>query len=108
MTVMDVAQAMDHEQQLYALGVANRIRSHRARFKKQLKTGERSLQDVLDQILQPGPLMESMKVRELLIAVPMMGPTKADKILRKCNMTPAKRLSGLTGRQRIQLVQELA
>lgn len=99
MTVMD-APERTVEQRTHALELANRIRSYRAQYKKDLKDGTRTVGDARQEILTPGPLMESMKVREFLMALPKFGAVKSREVMRRCEISSAKTLVGMTGRQR--------
>ena len=40
-----------------------------------------------------------MKVRVLLLALPGIGPTKADRVLNSCRIPHSKIVAGLSGRQ---------
>lgn len=93
------------EQRMDALGRANAIRSHRARVKREIKAGERS---VVDELLDVGELMETMKVYDLLLAVPKFGRVKVNTILSRNQISPSKTIGGLSKRQRRVLVLALA
>ena len=87
-------------QRMKALDAANEIRTYRAELKRKIKAGRVSAADVL---LEPGPLLETMHVFDLLLAVPRQGRVKTNKILRQANISPSKTLGGMTQRQRSEL-----
>ena len=110
MSVMDLpvttaAPTRSIEQRRAALRSANRIRTHRAELKKQLKAGQRHVVQVL---LEPEVDVETMKVLDLLLAVPKVGRVKAQKVLVRARISPSKTIGGLSQRQRGELVQLLA
>lgn len=92
------------EQRREALRKGNRIRGWRAELKRQIAAGEASLPEL---ILNPPADLETAKVRELLMAVPKVGPVKADAMLRSVRTIATKTFGGLTPRQREELVAEL-
>jgi hypothetical protein len=46
-------------------------------------------------------------VRNLLLAVPKIGPVKASRLLTQCGIAHSKTLGGLTERQRRELINIL-
>jgi hypothetical protein len=91
-------------QRLDALERANRVRTERAKLKKDLKGGRASIHALL---LQPPPCVESAKVIDMLLAVPKYGRVKAGKVLQQCRISPSKTIGGLSERQRAELVSLL-
>lgn len=89
-----LAQRMD------ALQKANDIRTSRAQLKRDLKGGRVSIRAAL---LNPPEWTETMKVFDLLLAVPKLGRVKVNKILAQCRIAPSKTIGGLSGRQRSEL-----
>jgi hypothetical protein len=87
-----------------ALGRANDIRVERAEFKRDLKAGRKKVHDYL---LDPPEWLETMKVFDLLLAMPKYGRVKSNKILVQCRMSPSKTLGGMSQRQRAELVSML-
>jgi hypothetical protein len=45
-------------------------------------------------------------VADLLLALPMYGPVKVNKLLSRCRIAPAKTIGGLSPRQRAALLAE--
>jgi hypothetical protein len=60
-----------HSQRLEALELANRIRTHRSHLKRELKARRLHVRDVLDD-----PLLATMKVADLLMAIPGYGKVR--------------------------------
>ena len=80
---------------------ANRIRTSRAALKKQLKARE---VPALDLILEPPDFIETMKVQDLLLAIPKYGKVKTGKTLQLSRISPTKTVGGMSPRQRTELV----
>ena len=91
-------------QRMEALGKANEIRTRRAQLKRDLKSGRKSIHQLL---LDPPHWIETAKVLDMLLAVPKYGRVKANKILTQCRISPSKTIGGLSERQRAELVQQL-
>lgn len=88
-------------QRMDALARANRIRSERARLKRELKAGRLSIHTLL---LDPPEYLETAKVFDMMLAVPKYGRVKVNKILSTCRISPSKTIGGLSERQRSELV----
>lgn len=80
---------------------ANRVRTSRAALKKQLKARE---VPALDLILEPPDYIETMKVQDLLLAIPKYGKVKTGKTLQQSRISPSKTVGGMSPRQRVELV----
>jgi hypothetical protein len=92
-------------QWLPALGLANEIRRGRARLKRELAAGTLSIVEVL---ADPPVHAETAKVRQLLIALPHVGPLKANRLLLHCRIADGTTVAGLSDRQRAALIEELS
>lgn len=92
------------EQRMSALESANVIRSKRARFKRDLKAGHKKAHDYL---LEPPQWLETMKIIDLLLAVPKYGRVKANKMLQVSRISPSKTIGGMSHRQRLEIVSLL-
>lgn len=88
-------------QRMDALARANRIRTERARLKRELKAGRISIHALLR---EPPEYVETAKVFDMLLAVPKYGRVKVNKILATCRISPSKTIGGLSERQRSELV----
>jgi hypothetical protein len=82
------------QQRMDALANANVIRVRRARLKRDLKARRASVCDVL---ADPPAWVETMKVFDLLLAVPKIGRTKANKTLQGCVISPSKSSAACAG-----------
>jgi hypothetical protein len=91
-------------QRMDALARANRIRTERARLKRDLKAGRLSIHSLL---LEPPEYVETAKVFDMMLAVPKYGRVKVNKILAHCRIAPSKTIGGLSERQRSELVSLL-
>lgn len=92
-----------HEQRLQALERANEVRAWRAGLKEQIKAERVDpvavlLADPLDERLA------SMRIFDLLLAVPKLGRVKVDRALKRLGISPSKTVAGLSRRQRGEIV----
>jgi hypothetical protein len=83
-----------------ALQRANEIRTRRAQLKRDVKAGRA---DALAVLADPPEWAGTMKVVDLMLAVPSVGRVKVNKALRRCAVSPSKSLGGLSTRQRAEL-----
>lgn len=92
------------EQRLVALERANEIRYARAALKRALRDGDiRGWEVVAD----THPDYLTMRVYDLLVALPKFGQVKARKLLVQLRISHVKTLGGLSDRQRCELVDAL-
>jgi hypothetical protein len=89
------------KQRREALEKANDVRSKRARLKERMKARKES---PLDLLLEPPQYLETMKVEDLLLAVPKYGKVKSHKVLQQSRISPTKTVGGMSSRQRTELV----
>lgn len=92
------------DQRLAALARANHIRFYRADYKRALKTGDA---DVILALADPPDELASMKVLNLLCALPKWGPRRARQTLGGLRISDSKTVGGLSSRQRSVLIAEL-
>jgi hypothetical protein len=83
-----------------ALEHANAIRVYRAGLKRDVFAARVDADDLLTRQL---PSLETMKVIELIMAVPAMGRVKATKVFQRLGISYSKTIGGLSARQRTQL-----
>ena len=76
----------------------------RAALKAQLKRGELS---IVTLIADPPQYVASARIAELLRALPTYGPIKVERLLKRCEVSPRKTISGLNERQRRDLIEAL-
>ena len=79
-------------------------RRQRAMLKNELKSGKVSLLQVLE---TDDPIVIRMKILDLLMSLPAFGETKARNLMDKCGISDARRIGGLGGQQKKQLLKEL-
>ncbi|CAN5721749.1 integration host factor, actinobacterial type [soil metagenome] len=87
-----------------ALEEANRIRFARAEAKRDLKSGQL---DVYDLLMDPSEELKGAKVEEMLLSMRGMGRIKVMRLLREAGISNAKTLVGLTHGQRDRLIRVL-
>jgi hypothetical protein len=92
------------EQRLRALARANEVRFARAQLKRGLAAGTIELAQVLS---APPASTQTAKLRELLLAVPKIGPARAHRALAHCRIAETKTIAGLSDRQRAELIEFL-
>lgn len=90
-------------QRLAALEKGNEVRVYRKELKQSWGAGQprRSAADVL---AAPVWQEESWKVFGVLLGMPKVGRVKANKVLQRCRISPAKTVGGLSERQRGELL----
>jgi hypothetical protein len=103
-TKHSVAPERSLNQRMDALARANRIRTERARLKRELKAGRLSIHALL---LDPPECVETAKVADVMLAVPKYGRVKVNKILVHCRIAPSRTIGGLSERQRSELTSLL-
>lgn len=95
-----------------ALARANAVRSARADLKVRLgaeRTTDRAvavLAEDTDGIIDPDHVA-TMRVRDLLMAIPGMGRRRVDRLMVALYISPSKTIGGLTDRQRGELIEQL-
>jgi hypothetical protein len=94
-----VAPERSLEQRFAALKRANHIRSARAVLKRELGAGSITMASLMD-----ADDCATMKVIDALLAMPKVGRIKAHRALTMARISPSKTLSGLTVRQRRELL----
>lgn len=102
--ILDEAPPRTYAQRMDALNEANRIRRYRAQLKRDVAAGRVRVTGVLDWQID----VASMKVWDLLLALPKVGRVKVDKTLRQLRISPTKTVAGMSPRQRFALLVWLA
>ena len=87
-----------------ALEEANRVRFARAQTKRDLKSGDLRIYDLL---MDPSEEQKGAKVEEMLLAVQGMGRIKVTRVMREARVSRSKTLVGLTHGQRDRLIRAL-
>lgn len=83
---------------------ARRVRSE---VRTALKSRSTSLREVMDRA-STDDAIGRMKVVDVLEALPAIGPTKADRIMKRLGIAMSRRLRGLGEHQRERLLAEFA
>lgn len=86
----------DLVQRRAALQKGTDVRVKRAALKLDLKTGRASIIRLLE---RPPGYIETMKLFDLILAVPTYGKSKTYKLLADCRIPSLKTVGGLTERQ---------
>lgn len=94
------------EQRKQALQKAAEARRKRAELKGELKSGKRTLKDVLS--IQGNDTVGKMKVSTVLESLPGVGKVRARKIMEKLDISATRRIRGLGAKQRASLLDEFA
>lgn len=97
------AFARSYEQRIAALHRANEIRSRRKDFKRQLKHDGNARTEVLAAIVEVPDWAGTMRVFDLLLALPGFGRVRTNRVLKRARVSPSKTLDGLSDRQRGEL-----
>jgi hypothetical protein len=92
------------EQRRQALEKAAEARKKRAALKGELKSGTRSLADVL--ATTNDDTVGKMKVSAVLESLPGVGKVRATKIMEKLDISASRRVRGLGAKQREALLAE--
>ena len=91
-------------QRLRALEQANRVRSGRARLKREIATGAVTAAEVIERCPHEA---ETMAIGELLRSQPRWGPARCSRLLLSTGISDGRPLAALTERQRRDLVARL-
>jgi hypothetical protein len=92
------------EPQLVALAKANQVRCERAQLKRELAAGRVEIEVVIS---DPPAFAQRAILRDLLLALPKVGPTRADRALTRCQISANKTVDALSDRQRVALIELL-
>lgn len=95
MTVPD----LDPEQRRAARAKALQARRVRAELKQMLKTGEVTLEQVLERA-EGAPVVGRMRVADLIGAMPSYGRVRTERLMEELGIADNRRVQGLGRRQR--------
>jgi hypothetical protein len=90
------------EQRTQALAKAAEARKKRAELKGELKSGKRTLGDVLMRSTED--TVGKMKVSAVLESLPGVGKVRAQKLMDELDISASRRVRGLGAKQRAQLL----
>ncbi len=91
------------EQRQQALQKAGIARKKRAELKAELKSGKKTLKDVLAR--SDDDIVGKMKVSSVLESLPGVGKVRATKLMEELDISASRRVRGLGARQREQLLE---
>lgn len=94
------------EQRKQALKKAATTRKHRAQFKQRIHDGHYTPTQAL-QHARTTESLKNMRVRDLILAIPHMGPIRTHELMTKAGVSERKHVQGLQDRQRAQLIELL-
>ena len=97
---------LNEEQRRQALVKAAEARRKRAELKGELKSGKRSLKDVLES--SGNDTVGKMKVSTVLESLPGVGKVKARKIMEQLDISATRRVRGLGAKQKGALLSEFS
>jgi len=97
---------LTEEQRKQALAKAAEARRKRAELKGELKSGKRTLRDVLSR--QGDDTVGKMKVSTVLESLPGVGKVRAAKLMEKLDISASRRIRGLGAKQRESLLGEFS
>ena len=97
---------LNEEQRRQALEKPAEARRKRAEVKGELKSGKRTLSDILND--QGSDTVGKMKVSTVLESLPGVGKVRARKLMEKLDISASRRVRGLGAKQRSALLDEFA
>lgn len=95
---------MSDQDRRKALDLSKQSRQLRAKYKSLINSGEVSFIDFLA-IADSNPILERMRVSELLESVPGYGKIRVETLMRKLSISPTRRIKGLGKKQRFALLE---
>ena len=98
---------LSDEQRQQARNAATQARRRRAEIKQALRSGERSLADVLA-LAEQDDVVAHTKVIDVLKALPRVGAVRAAKVMERLDIATNRRLRGLGKHQTAALVAEFS
>ena len=94
---------LSDKQRKDALDKAAKMRKERALLRSKIKSGEVSIEEVLEK--SDDPIVARMKVSMLIESLPGYGKAKAAKLMDELNISSSRRVKGLGSRQREELLE---
>ena len=98
---------LSDEQRQQARNAATEARRRRAEVKQQLRSGERSLAEVLE-LAEQDDVVAHTKVSDVLKALPRVGAVRAGKVMERLDIAANRRLRGLGRHQTAALIAEFS
>lgn len=98
---------LTQEDRAAAAAAALVARRRRAEVKSSIAAGELALPEVLT-LADDDVTVGKMRVIDMLLAYPRIGPVRAEKIMANCDIAHSRRLRGLGEKQRQSLLEYFA
>lgn len=92
-------------QRMAALDRADEVRIYRAGLKRDIKAGKTSIYEIL---IDPPEMIETMKLFDLMMAVPKYGRARVTRVLKVNTISSAKQIGMMSLRQRAVIVSMLS
>jgi guanylate kinase len=102
---MALPPRLSDEERTRALEIAKRSRQERARVKAELRKGEISFTEFIENA-DSNPVLAKMRVIDLLESLPGYGKIRAQAVMEKFEISPTRRVQGLGRHQRTSLLKE--
>ena len=96
---------LSDEQRKAALEKAAVARHARAQLRDDIKSGAKTVESVLT---SDDPIAQRLKVSALIESLPGYGKAQAAKVMNELGISSTRRVKGLGGRQREELLETLA
>jgi hypothetical protein len=103
---MPLPPPLTEEQRRQALEKAAIARRKRAELKEQLKSGRITFKELLERT--GDDIVGKMKVSTVLESLPGVGRVRARKIMEKLDISDSRRMRGLGGKQKENLLDEFS
>jgi hypothetical protein len=103
---MPLPPPLTDEQRRHALEKAAIARRKRADLKEQLKSGRVTFKELLERTSDD--IVGKMKVSTVLESLPGVGRVRARKIMEKLDISDSRRMRGLGGKQKENLLDEFS
>ena len=103
---MPLPPPLTEEQRRQALEKAAIARRKRAELKEQLKSGRITFKELLERTSDD--IVGKMKVSTVLESLPGVGRVRARKIMEKLDISDSRRMRGLGGKQKENLLDEFS
>jgi hypothetical protein len=88
-------------QRMAALAKADEVRSYRSELKHNISTG---ISSIYDYLLDPPEMIWTMKLLDLMMAIPRYGSVRVNQILNVCRISPAQQIGDMSDYQRTEIV----
>ena len=98
---------LSDEQRQQARNAATEARRRRAEIKQSLRSGERSLTEVLE-LAEHDDVIAHTKVIDVLKALPRVGAVRAGRVMERLDIAANRRLRGLGKHQTAALLAEFS